>query len=32
MTTITIAHITFSMAYVAIIIRARLAGIGQHLE
>ena len=29
MTTITI---TFSMAYVAIIIRARLAGIGQHLE
>ena len=32
MTTITIAHITFSMAYVAIIIRARLSGIGQHLE
>ncbi len=31
-TTITIAHITFCMAYVAVIIQARLAGIGQDLE
>lgn len=31
-TTITIAHITFSMAYVAIIIQSRLAGTGQDLE
>ena len=31
-TTITIAHITFSMAYVAIIIQSRLAGTAQDLE
>jgi len=31
-TTITIAHITFSMAYVAVIIQSRLAGISQALE
>lgn len=31
-TTITIAHITFSMAYVAVIIQSRLAGIGLSLE
>ncbi len=31
-TTITIAHITFSMAYVAIIIQSRLAGMAQELE
>ncbi len=31
-TTITIAHITFSMAYVAVIIQSRLAGMGQSLE
>lgn len=31
-TTITIAHITFSMAYVAIIIQSRLAGTSQDLE
>ncbi len=31
-TTITISHITFSMAYVAIIIQARLAGMGKSLE
>ncbi len=31
-TTITIAHITFSMAYVAVIIQSRLTGIGQDLE
>ncbi len=31
-TTITIAHITFSMAYVTVIIQSRLAGIGQTLE
>ena len=31
-TTITIAHITFSMAYVAVIIQSRLAGIDQSLE
>ena len=31
-TTITLAHITFSMAYVAIIIQSRLAGTGQDLE
>jgi len=31
-TTITIAHITFCMAYVAVIIQSRLAGIGQDLE
>lgn len=32
MGTITIAHITFSMAYIAIIIQARLAGTDQSLE
>ena len=31
-TTITIAHITFSMAYVAVIIQSRLAGMQQDLE
>lgn len=31
-TTITIAHITFSLAYVAVIIQARLTGMGQTLE
>lgn len=31
-TTITIAHITFSMAYVAVIIQSRLSGMGQDLE
>ena len=31
-TTITIAHITFSMAYVAVIIQSRLAGVGLALE
>ncbi len=31
-TTITIAHITFCMAYVAVIIQSRLAGMGQDLE
>lgn len=31
-TTITIAHVTFSMAYVAVIIQSRLAGMGQDLE
>jgi putrescine transport system permease protein len=31
-TTITIAHITFSMAYVAVIIQSRLAGMDQSLE
>ena len=31
-TTITIAHITFSMAYVAVIIQARLTGTGRSLE
>ncbi len=31
-TTITIAHITFSMAYVAVIIQSRLAGMVQDLE
>jgi len=30
--TITIAHITFSMAYVAVIIQSRLSGMGQDLE
>jgi len=30
--TITIAHITFSMAYVAVIIQSRLAGMSQDLE
>lgn len=30
--TITIAHITFSMAYVAIIVRSRLSGMDQSLE
>ncbi|MEO9575617.1 MAG: ABC transporter permease subunit [Tateyamaria sp.] len=30
--TITIAHITFSMAYVAVTIQARLTGMGQDLE
>jgi putrescine transport system permease protein len=30
--TITLAHITFSMAYVAVIIQARLTGMGQTLE
>jgi len=32
LTTITIAHITFSMAYVAIIIQSRLSGTSQDLE
>ncbi len=31
-TTITIAHITFSLAYVTVIIQARLTGMGQSLE
>jgi len=31
-TTITIAHITFSMAFVAIIVQSRLAGMAQDLE
>ncbi len=31
-TTITIAHITFSMAYVAVTVQARLTGMGQSLE
>ena len=31
-TTITIAHITFSMAYVAVMIQSRLAGMAQDLE
>ena len=31
-TTITIAHITFSLAYVAVIIQARLTGMGETLE
>lgn len=31
-TTITIAHITFSMAYVAVVIRSRLSGMDQSLE
>jgi putrescine transport system permease protein len=31
-TTITIAHITFSLAYVAVIIQSRLAGMDQSLE
>ena len=31
-TTITIAHITFSMAYVAVIVRSRLAGMDESLE
>ncbi len=31
-TTITIAHITFSMAYVAVIIQSRLTGMSQDLE
>jgi putrescine transport system permease protein len=31
-TTITIAHITFSMAYVAVIIQSRLAGVAEDLE
>ena len=31
-TTITIAHITFSLAYVAVIIQSRLTGMGQDLE
>ncbi len=30
--TITIAHITFSLAYVAVIVQARLTGMGQTLE
>ncbi len=30
--TITIAHITFSMAYVAVIVRSRLAGMDESLE
>ncbi|NKB77765.1 MAG: ABC transporter permease subunit [Gammaproteobacteria bacterium] len=32
MTTITIAHITFSLAYVAVIIQSRLLGMSQSLE
>jgi putrescine transport system permease protein len=31
-TTITIAHITFSLAYVAVIIQSRLTGMGEDLE
>ena len=31
-TTITIAHITFSLAYVAVIIQSRLSGVGQDYE
>ena len=31
-TTITIAHVTFSMAYVAVIVRSRLTGMDQSLE
>jgi putrescine transport system permease protein len=31
-TTITIAHITFSMAYVAVVVRSRLAGMDETLE
>jgi len=31
-TTITIAHITFSMAYVAVVVRSRLGGLDQSLE
>lgn len=31
-TTITIAHITFSMAYVAIVVQARLAGLDESIE
>ncbi len=31
-TTITIAHITFSLAYVAVIVQARLTGMGETLE
>ncbi len=31
-TTITIAHITFSMAYVAVIVQSRLAGVNHALE
>ena len=31
-TTITIAHITFSMAYVAVVVRSRLSGMDQSLE
>jgi len=31
-TTITIAHITFSMAYVAVVVRSRLSGMNQSLE
>ncbi len=31
-TTITLAHITFSMAYVAVTVQARLTGMGQTLE
>ena len=31
-TTITIAHVTFSMAYVAVIVRSRLSGMDQSLE
>ncbi|MGR3914174.1 MAG: ABC transporter permease subunit [Gammaproteobacteria bacterium] len=32
LTTITIAHITFSLAYVAVIVQSRLAGMAQDLE
>ncbi|CAJ2377320.1 MAG: ABC transporter permease subunit [Gammaproteobacteria bacterium] len=32
MTTITIAHITFSLAYVAVIVQSRLSGMAQDLE
>jgi putrescine transport system permease protein len=31
-TTITIAHVTFSMAYVAVVVRSRLAGMDESLE
>ncbi len=31
-TTITVAHVTFSMAYVAVVVRSRLSGMDQSLE
>jgi len=32
LTTITIAHITFNVSFVAVVVRARLAGMDRHLE
>ena len=32
LTTITIAHIAFNISFVTVVVRARLAGMGQHLE